>query len=109
MTILSKLNGQMKEESFGAYIRRLRESKGLPLRKVAAQLDIDTSTLSKVERGVRPISIEYLRPLSQILKIELKEIQIRFVSDHIMKKLNKLEHLSDGLSMVLNELKKKKN
>jgi len=98
----------MVKENFGQYIRRLREEKKLPLRKVAAQLDIDISTLSKVERGDRPISIKYLRPLSQILKIELKEIQIRFVSDNIMKNLNKLEYLSDGLSEVLNELKKKK-
>ena len=36
----------MKSETFGEYIRRLREEKNLPLRKVAAQLDIDTSTLS---------------------------------------------------------------
>lgn len=27
---------------------------------------------------------------------------IRFVSDHIMKNLNKLEHLSDSLNEVLN-------
>ena len=105
---MSKLNGQMEEESFGAYIRHQRESKNLPLRKVAAQLDIDTSTLSKVERGARPISIEYLKPLSQILEIELKEIQIRYVSDNISKNLNKLEYLSEGLNEVLNDLKKRK-
>lgn len=29
--------------SFGEYIRELRESANLPLRKVAAELDIDTS------------------------------------------------------------------
>lgn len=98
----------MKEESFGAYIRHQRESKNLPLRKVAARLDIDTSTLSKVERGERPISIQYLRPLSQFLDIELKDIQVRYISDHITKNLTKLEYLSDGLNRVLNDLKKKK-
>jgi transcriptional regulator with XRE-family HTH domain len=98
----------MKEESFGTYIRRLRESKKLPLRKVAAQLDIDTSTLSKVERGERPISIKYLKPLSQFLDIELKDIQVRFISDNITKNLIKLEYLSEGLNEVLNDLKKKK-
>ena len=98
----------MVKENFGQYIRRLREEKKLPLRKVAAQLDIDTSTLSKVERGDRPISIEYLRPLSQIFEIELKEIQIRFISDNITKNFNKLEYLSEGLNEVLNDLKKKK-
>jgi cytoskeletal protein RodZ len=38
--------------TFGGYLRGLRESKGLPLRKVAAQLDIDTSILSKIERNM---------------------------------------------------------
>ena len=32
-------------DSFGEHIRKLREDLGLPLRKVAAALDIDPSTL----------------------------------------------------------------
>lgn len=87
----------MKSETFGEYIRRIREERNLPLRKVAAQLDIDTSTLSKVERGDRPISIEYLKPLSEILLIELKEIQVHFIADKINKDFGDMEHLSDGL------------
>ena len=80
----------MKKESFGEYIRRLREERNLPLRKVAAQLDIDTSTLSKVERGDRPMSLEYLKPLSEILLVELKEIQVHFITDTINKELGQL-------------------
>ena len=44
----------MINETFGEYIKKAREIIKLPLRKVAAHLDIDTSTLSKVERGERP-------------------------------------------------------
>ena len=40
----------MINDTFGEFIRKQREKKLLPLRKVAAYLDIDTSTLSKVER-----------------------------------------------------------
>ena len=60
----------MSNETFGDYIRKAREENNLPLRKVAAHLDIDTSTLSKVERGDRPASPEYLQPLSDILKLD---------------------------------------
>lgn len=35
--------------TFGEYIRTLRENANLPLRKVAAELNIDTSTLSKIK------------------------------------------------------------
>ena len=95
-------------DSFGSYIRKLREDKGLPLRKVAAQLDVDTSTLSKVERGERPMSIDYLKPLSQILKIDFKELQVRFLADSINANYGKLEYLEDGLDEVINQLKKNK-
>lgn len=39
--------------SFGEYLRDKGEQQGLPLRKVAAELDIYTSILSKIERGQR--------------------------------------------------------
>jgi len=98
----------MTKESFGEYIRRLREENNLPLRKVAAQLDIDTSTLSKVERGERPISIDYLKPLSQILNADYKELQINFLADSIIANYGKLEYLMEGLDEVINQLKNKK-
>lgn len=108
LTKLFKQNSQMTKETFGEYIRRLREERNLPLRKVAAQLDVDTSTLSKVERGERPISINYLKPLSQILKTDCKELQVRFLVDSINANYGKLEYLEDGLGEVINQLKKNK-
>ena len=87
----------MKSETFGKYIRRIREEQKLPLRKVAAYLDIDTSTLSKVERNDRPASPEYLKPLSEILNLDLKEVQSKFIADKINKDFGDMEHLSDGL------------
>jgi transcriptional regulator with XRE-family HTH domain len=99
----------MAKETFGKYIRRLREERNLPLRKVAAQLDVDTSTLSKVERGERPMLIDYLKPLSQILKIDYKELQVRFLADSINANYGKLEYLEDGLDEAINQLKKRSN
>ena len=58
----------MTNETFGDYIKKAREVMKLPLRKVAAHLDIDTLTLSKVERGDRPASPDYLKPLADILQ-----------------------------------------
>jgi transcriptional regulator with XRE-family HTH domain len=95
-------------EKFGDYIRRLREENGLPLRKVAAQLDIDTSTLSKVERGERVLSKEHLKPLSEILNIELKEIQVKFITDTIDKEVGDLEFFKEGLKEAEKQIKKEK-
>lgn len=87
----------MSNDTFGDYIRKEREEKNLPLRKVAAHLDIDTSTLSKVERGDRPASPDYLQPLAEILKLDLKEVQTKFIADKINKDFGGMEHLTDGL------------
>lgn len=95
-------------ESFGSYIRRLREERRLPLRKVAAYLDIDTSTLSKVERGDRPISIQYLKPLSRIFDVGLKDIQVQFIADVIGQNFGKLEFIQEGLKEIQDRLKKGK-
>ena len=45
--------GFMSTETIGEKLRHIREEKELPLRKVAALLDIDVAILSKMERGER--------------------------------------------------------
>jgi len=40
-------------DSLGDIIRKLREDKELPLRTVAAYLDLDQAILSRIERGQR--------------------------------------------------------
>lgn len=78
------------------------------MRKVAAQLDIDTSTLSKVERGERALTKAHLKPLAHIFNIELKEIQIRFITDTINKELGQLEFVKEGLKEAEKQIKKEK-
>jgi transcriptional regulator with XRE-family HTH domain len=45
----------MSKEKLGELLRRLRVEQKLPLRKVAALLDIDVAILSKMERGERKL------------------------------------------------------
>jgi transcriptional regulator with XRE-family HTH domain len=96
------------EETFGEYIKKAREEKNLPLRKVAAHVDIDTSTLSKVERGDRPASPDYLKPLSEILQLDLKEVQSKFIADKINKDFGDMEHLTHGLRAAEKQIKSKR-
>lgn len=98
----------MSNETFGDYIKKAREIMKLPLRKVAAHLDIDTSTLSKVERGDRPASPDYLKPLADILQLDLKEVQSKFIADKIDKDFGDMEHLTDGLKAAEQQIKKRK-
>ncbi len=70
-------------ETLGETIRRLREEKSLPLRKLAALLDIDQSTLSKIERNERKASIELINRISENLNVDKGELQISYYSDKI--------------------------
>jgi len=90
--------------SFGEYLRSRREKLGLPLRKVAAELDIDTSILSKIERSERVATKEMLPTLAKTLEIQDKEIQIEFIQSTVLSELGDLEFLADGLKNVLKKI-----
>jgi len=90
---------------FGEFLRYNREQLGLPLRKVAAELDIDTSILSKIERGERVATKEMLETFSKTLDIPQKRIEVEFIKSYILTDLSDLLYLSDGLVETLNVIK----
>jgi transcriptional regulator with XRE-family HTH domain len=70
--------------TFGSTIRSLRESKKLPLRTVAAILDIDQAILSRIERGERKAQKEHVSRLAQYFDTPEKELMIAWLSDKIL-------------------------
>jgi HTH-type transcriptional regulator, competence development regulator len=70
-------------ETLGETIRRLREAKEMPLRKLAAALDIDQSTLSKIERNERNANDEMIRLVATLFDVDYKELKIKLLSDKI--------------------------
>ena len=68
---------------FGEIIRQRREEKELLLRHVAAQLDIDTAMLSKVERGERNAKRDHVVMLSKILDLDTKELLTLWLADRL--------------------------
>lgn len=72
------------EESFGEHLRNLREQKDIPIRKVAAALDIDQSTLSKFERGERLPREELLPQVAEYFSVDLEEIRVSYFSDKVL-------------------------
>lgn len=70
-------------ELLGKKFRRLRERRNLPLRKVAASLDIDPSILSKIERSARTINIELLSKLSKYYEQDFNLLKTEFHAEQI--------------------------
>ncbi len=50
---------KFKVVMFNERLKQLREEQGLPLRKLAAALDIDTASYCKIEKGDRRARKEY--------------------------------------------------
>lgn len=71
----------------GEIIRKQREKKGLLLRQVAAQLDIDTAILSKLERGERKATREQISKIADILELDKDSIMVQYLSEKILYEL----------------------
>ena len=74
-------------ETFGEYIRQLRISANLPIRKIAAQLDIDATLLSKIERDERPANKNLIAGIAKIFNQNEQDLTKRFLSDRIAYKI----------------------
>ena len=70
-------------DSFGISIRKLREAKELPLRTVAAYLDIDQAVLSKIERGQRIATRGHVIKLAAFFNIEESDLLVAWLSDKL--------------------------
>lgn len=97
----------MKSVEFGSYIKSLRESKNIPQRIVAHALDVDTSTLSKMELGERQVIIEMIPKLAKVLGITFKDLQIKYITEKIRLDFKSQKYLSEALENIQNELNKK--
>lgn len=87
----------MKSISFGSHLKQIREQKKIPQRKVAHRLDIDTSTLSKMELGERQITVSMIEGLADALGLDYRELQIKFVSEKIMQDFKGQPFLKEAL------------
>lgn len=91
--------------SIGAHIRKLREAQGLPLRKVAAKLDIDQSILSKIERGERKATKEQIIQIARIFHVDEQEMLINYLSDRVLYDLKDEDFAIDALKVAEMKIK----
>ena len=73
--------------SFGEYIRKLRTENGMTLTQLAAQLELDSANLSKIENGKREFDEKRLEKLATVFRLKLDNIKTEFFSDLFAKKI----------------------
>lgn len=84
-------------DSLGQILRRLREEKGEPLRKVAAFLDIDQAILSKIETGKRKAGREQLEKLAEYFGADKKKLMVAWLSDRILYQVADSDFAEDAI------------
>ena len=102
---MSKLFESKHMLTIGEQIRKLREDEGLPLRKVAAELDIDQSILSKIERGERKASKNQIIRIAKIFGTDEKELLINYLSDKVLYELIDEDLAADALKVAEKKIK----
>ena len=88
------------EITFGDYIKQKRTELGYPLRTVAKHINIDTSTLGKIEKNERQLSVEHIEHLSDILKTEKKALLNHYVSSKLLKDFKEYSQNEEVLDIV---------
>jgi transcriptional regulator with XRE-family HTH domain len=68
---------------FTERIRQLRENRKIPQRKMAAALDIDTATYSKIERGERKVKAEQVVVIAKLLEADKDELLTLWLADQV--------------------------
>lgn len=92
---------------FGERVRELRTKQDMLLRQLASKLDVDTSIISKVERGDRQLKKEQIPILAEILKADREELLTLWLADQIMDVLKDEKLADEALKTVSKNIKKK--
>ena len=98
----------MNSETFGEYIRRLRIEKGLTIRELSHNVDLDQSTMSKIERNEVAPPQRIIKPLSHSLQLIYKELQIKYLSEKLYYELRKADYHLESLAIAQRRLEKEK-
>ncbi len=106
MTIQDKSMSD-KIKSFGETVRSLRENKGLLLRQVAAELEVDMAFLSKMERNEKRASRMQVERLAKALEVGKSELLTLWLSDKLLETLNEESEAYNALKLTEKRIKHK--
>lgn len=76
-----------KHLTFGEQLRQLRETAGMTLKEVAANIEIDPSLLAKIERNQRQPTKHLIKNVADFFEVNEKELFEEYLSDQIAYKI----------------------
>ena len=91
--------------NLGNTLRELREGNQLPLRTVAAYLDIDQAILSRIERGQRKASRKQVVMLSKYFNVDENDLLVAWLSDKVIYEITDEEMAMEALKVAEKQVK----
>jgi transcriptional regulator with XRE-family HTH domain len=85
---------------FGEYIRELRTDKGLTLTQLAAQLELDSANLSKIENGKREFDEKRLDKLAKVFDLDYNKLKTEYFGDQFAKKMYEYNCSNETLAVA---------
>jgi len=92
-------------KTLGETLKCAREEKELILRKVAAQVDIDQSLISKFEKNERKPTLEQIKRLAKFYGLSESELLINWYSERIADELKYTQSTSEILKVAEEKIK----
>jgi len=84
-------------------IKQLREERQLPLRKLAAALDIDSATYWKIEKGERRARKEYIPVIAKLLETDKDELLTLWLAEQVVAVVADEETLAAKAMKIANK------
>lgn len=86
--------------TFGTEIRKIREAKGMLMRQLAAALEVDTATISKIENGLRHATKKQVYDFAQVLDIDYHKLEALWMGYKIYDMLQDIDNPADALTVA---------
>ena len=87
-------------KTLGDTLKTAREEKNLILRKVAAEVDIDQSLISKFEKNERRPTKDQLKRIANFYNLSNEKLLISWYSEKIAEELINVENVTEILKIA---------
>jgi transcriptional regulator with XRE-family HTH domain len=89
---------------FGDLIRSIREEKEMLLRHIAAELDVDTALVSKIERGEKTAKREHVLALAKLFQLDSNELTALWLADQVSHLVENEDQAEKAIRIALKEI-----
>jgi len=95
--------------TFGTEIRKIREAKGMLMRQLAASLEVDTATISKIENGLRHATKKQVQDFAEVLDTDYAKLESLWMGYKIYDMLQDVDNPADALIVAEEQVAYQKN